>query len=47
MTRNKILFKIETYKQLIFIFEAQKDLQALESSKAKLLTYENLLKQCK
>jgi len=47
LTRHQILKNITTYKQLITIFESQKDYEAKARSEANLLINQNLLKECK
>ena len=47
LSKDQILKNITTYKQLITIFENQKDFVAMERSKANLLINQNLLKICK
>jgi hypothetical protein len=47
LTSHQILKNITTYKQLIAIFESQKDYEAKARSEANLLINQNLLKECK
>jgi len=47
LTRHQILKNITTYKQLIAIFESQKDYEAKARSEANLLINQNLLKEWK